>query len=109
MSLKRCHARATPGPLSVGSAVRVHPTSSCLAMATASSPPTPRYLSDPPKGGFLCRCPDELGRWGIERRHCQVQGNKSGVVRVDTLSSIPDALWRIAPNRAGKSVMHRYE
>jgi len=42
-------------------------------------------------------------------KQLQVQGNKSGVVRLDTLTSILVALWRIAPNRAGKNVMHRYE
>ena len=39
----------------------------------------------------------------------QVQWNKSGVVRVGTAFSIPGALCRIAPNRAWKNVMHRYE
>jgi hypothetical protein len=38
----------------------------------------------------------------IERWRYQAQGNRGGAVRVDAVSSIP-ALWRIAPNRGGKT------
>ena len=71
--------------------------------------PPPLTEADHAKAAFYADAQPNWADGGIKRRHHQVQGNKSGSVRIDTVPSIPAALWRIAPNRAGENVMHRYE